>query len=127
MRDIIEYYFARGFQYNAIVDFLSKQHGISMSERTLRSRLSAYGLRRSPEYNLDEIRALIQEKRRGPACMGGYRSMWHALCIGGHQVPRNVVEQLMRELDPEGCQFQESKVFTQKDISGAWSQPLLAN
>jgi hypothetical protein len=109
-RDIIEYYFARGFQYNAIVDFLSKRHGISMSERTLRSRLNAYGLRRrSPEYNLDEIRGLIQEKLRGPACMGGYRSMWHALCISGHQVPRNVVEQLMRELDPEGCQIRKAR------------------
>jgi hypothetical protein len=109
-RDIVEYYFARGFQYNAIVDFLSKRHGISMSERTLRSRLNAYCLRRrSPKYNLDEIRGLIQEKLRGPACMGGYRSMWHALLISGHQVPRNVVEQLMRELDPEGCQIRKAR------------------
>ena len=109
-REIIEYYFVRGFQYNTIIDFLSKRHGISMSERTLRSRLNVYGLRRrSPDYNLDEIRGLIQEKLQGPACMGGYRSMWHALRISGHQVPRNVVEQLMRELDPEGCEIRKAR------------------
>ena len=73
-----------------------------MSERTLRSRLRSYGLkRRQPDYNIDEIRELIQEKLRGPACMGEYRSIWHALRISGYQVPRRVVEQLMRELDPE--------------------------
>lgn len=109
-RAITEYYFARGLQYNTIIDFLSKRHGISMSERTLRSRLNVYGLRRrSPDYNLDEIRELMQEKLQGPACMGGYRSMWHALRISGHQVSRNVVEQLMRELDPEGCEIRKAR------------------
>ena len=41
--------------------------------------------------------------------MGGYRSMWHALRISGHQVTRNIVEQLMRELDPEGCQIRRAR------------------
>ena len=109
-RSLIEYYFAREFQYDSIVDFLSKRHGISMSERTLRSRLNGYGLRRrSPAFNAHEIREIIREKLRGPGCMGGYRSMWHALRISGHQVPRNIVEQLMRELDPEGCQIRRAR------------------
>ena len=47
-RSLIEYYFARGFQYDSIVDFLSKRHGISMSERTLRSSLNAYGSLSAP-------------------------------------------------------------------------------
>ena len=113
----IKYYFTRGFQYDAIVDFLSKRHGVQprtqglfttprtspggpgrrektlgtrlhgvhMSERTLRSRLRSYGLkRRQPDYNINEIRELIQEKLRGPACMGEYRSIWHALRISGY-------------------------------------------
>ena len=81
-----------------------------MSERTLRSRLRSYGLkRRQPDYNIDEIRELIQEKLRGPACMGEYRSIWHALRISGYQVPRRVVEQLMRELDPEGIEIRRSR------------------
>lgn len=72
---LVKYYFTRGFQYDAIVDFLSKRHGVHMSERTLRSRLRSYGLkRRQPDHN-------IQEKLRGPACMGGYRSIWHAFAL----------------------------------------------
>ena len=107
---LIKYYFTRGFQYDAIVDFLSKRHGVHMSERTLRSRLRSYGLkRRQPDYNIDEIRELIQEKLRGPACMGGYRLIWHALRISGYQVPRRVVEQLMKELDPEGIEIRRSR------------------
>ena len=44
-----------------------------------------YGLkRRQPDYNIDEIRELIQEKLRGPACMGGYPLIWHALRISGY-------------------------------------------
>lgn len=91
-KSLIEYYFVRGFHYNSIIDFLSKRHGIVMSERTLRNRLKEYGLRRRlPMFNIDEVRQIIQEKLRGPGCMGGYRSMWHALRIGGHQVPRTTV------------------------------------
>ena len=41
--------------------------------------------------------------------MGGYRSIWHALRISGYQVPRRVVEQLMRELDPEGIEIRRSR------------------
>lgn len=41
--------------------------------------------------------------------MGGYRSMWHALQTQGLQVPWRVVEQLMRELDPEGCEYRRAK------------------
>ena len=35
---------------------------------------------------IDEIRELIQEKLRGPACVGGYRSIWHFLRISGYQL-----------------------------------------
>ena len=74
-RNLIEYYFSRGFQYNSIVDFLSKRHGISMSERTLRSRLNSYGSRRSPDFNIEEIREII---RQGPQLYG--RISFHVAC-----------------------------------------------
>ena len=35
--------------------------------------------------------------------------MWHALRTEGHQVPRSVVEELMRELDPVGCETRRAK------------------
>ena len=107
---LIEYYFSRGYQYKSIIDFLSKRHAIDISERTLRNRLKQYGLRRrSPEFDMNEIRRVVLDKLNGPGNMGGYRSMWHALRTEGHQVPRRIIEQLMRELDPDGCEVRRAK------------------
>ena len=109
-QSLIEYYFSRGFQYKSIIDFLTKRHGIIISERTLRNRLNEYGLRRrSPNFDMNAVRGVMQNLLNGPGNTGGYRSMWHALRTQGLQVPRRVVEQLMRELDPEGCQSRRAR------------------
>ena len=49
---IIEYYHAKGYEYQAIVLFLEKYHGISLSLRTLKRRLKDYGLRKK-QVNVD--------------------------------------------------------------------------
>ena len=73
---LIEYYFSRGYQYKSIIDFLSKRHAIDISERTLRNRLKQFDLRRrSPEFDMNEIRRVVLDKLNGPGNMGGYRSM----------------------------------------------------
>ena len=36
----------------------------------------------------------------GPDGISGYRHVWHSLQLKGHQVPRQVVETLLREMDP---------------------------
>jgi hypothetical protein len=41
--------------------------------------------------------------------MGGYRSILHTLQLEGIQVPRDVVEGIVRELDPEGCEERKAK------------------
>ena len=51
----------------------------------------------------------MHELLNGPSNIGGYRSMWHALRTQELQVPRRVIEQLMRELDPEGYQSRRVK------------------
>ncbi len=45
-KEIIEYYFHRGFQYKNIVLLLEKYHGIRLSERTLKRKLKDFGLKR---------------------------------------------------------------------------------
>ena len=72
-------------------------------------RAPAHLRRRTPNFDIDEIRRVIQRKLNGPGNMGGYRSMWHALRTEGHQVPRRIVEELTRELDPEGCETRCAK------------------
>lgn len=60
--------------------------------------------RRNVLYNIQEVRREIINNLNGPGCSGGYRSHWHSLRLKGIQVPRRVVEELCRELDPAGCQ-----------------------
>jgi hypothetical protein len=45
-RDIIESYFQSGFEYESILQFLSKFHAIKMSMSTLKRRLKMFGLQR---------------------------------------------------------------------------------
>ena len=109
-RVVITEYFKKGFEYSAIVEMLEKEHNVTMSIRTLKSRLNEYGLkRRNVVYDEGVVRQRIDELLNGPGCMGGYRSIWHTLQLEGIQVPRDVVEGIVRELDPEGCEERKAK------------------
>ena len=88
-----------------------------ISERTLRNRLNEYGFRRrSPSFDINDVRRAMHEVLNGPGDMRGYRSMWHALRTQGLQVPRRVAEHLMRELDPKGCQPRRAKRLGRRSI-----------
>ena len=61
--------------------------------------------RKSTEFDKQQIRTRIQRQIDGPGRMSGYRGMWHTLPREGCTVvPRQKVESLLKELDPEGCQ-----------------------
>ena len=101
----LKYYSSQGYEYNVILEFLSRFHGVTMSLRTLKNRLKLLGLkRRTTNFDEGQIRRRIQQEIDGPGCMAGYRSMWHTLRCEGYMVPRNRVESILRELDPEGCE-----------------------
>ena len=71
-KEIITYYFSRGYEYDAIVHFLAKFHDITMSIRTLKNRLRRYQLRRrTPTYDLNLVREAILRELSGPGCSGG--------------------------------------------------------
>ncbi|XP_028416576.1 uncharacterized protein LOC114540653 [Dendronephthya gigantea] len=109
-RAVITAYFTKGHEYSRIVEMLEKEHNVTMSIRTLKNRLNEYGLkRRNTVYDEQLVRQRIEEELNGPGCMGGYRSVWHTLKLQGLQVPRDVVEQLVRELDPDGCSERKAK------------------
>ena len=99
----IKFYFTEGYEYSVILEMLHKFNDIQISMRTLKSRLKALGLnRRSISFDEEEIRARIRQELDGPGCLAGYRSVWHTLRLEGFQVPRHVVEKLLREMDPVG-------------------------
>ena len=107
---ILTNYFEKGFQYEKILVLLAKFHDISMSLRTLKSRLKSYGLsRRSMNVDEEFVRRRIRQKLDGPGCLHGYRAMWHTLKHNGVFVQRHVVERLLREIDPEGCSYRRAK------------------
>lgn len=110
-REVITPYFRKGHEYSRTVELLEREHNVSMSIRTLKNRLNECNLKRQ-NVNYDEqfVRERIEEILNGPGCMGDYRSVWHTLKLQGTQVPRDVVEQIVRELDPEGnCDERKAK------------------
>ena len=60
-KEVITYYFNCGYTYDAMIDFLRTQHGISISLRTLKRRLKEYNLKRK-NVNVDEanVRNLVK-------------------------------------------------------------------
>ena len=77
---------------------------------TLKTRLKSYGLTRKL-CSVDEalVRRIIREELDGPGSMEGYQSVWHTLQLEGICVARHVVEQMMREMDPVGCERRRAK------------------
>ena len=73
---------------------------------TLKRRLREFGLERYNQY---------QNFNNGAGCMRGYRSMWHTLCIR-HVIiiPRRLVQILMRELNPGGCEVRHRRKLRQR-------------
>ena len=108
---IITYYFNRGFEYSEILLFLVKHQNHHISYSTLLRRLRQYGLSRQKQPSEDELKAVrkrIEEIIDGPGSMGGYRTVWHTLELEGLRVPRIVVQEIIRELDPEGTELRKS-------------------
>ena len=81
----------------------------------IKRRVKRYGLRRQlPDYNIAEVRASIQSIIDGPGCLQGYRSVWHTLQLRGTRIPRIVVQEILRELDPEGTELRKAHRLTRR-------------
>ena len=80
-----------------------------MSLRTLKRRIKSYGLRRQqPEYNIDQVRASVPTIIDGHGSLQEYRSVWHTLQLRGTRESRVVVQELLREMDPEGSELRKA-------------------
>lgn len=93
-----------------------------------------YGLNRRGFSNRDDsddafiqVRQRIQEVINGPASCGGYRAVWHTLEIEGLRVPRIIVSDIVKELDPIGTELRKAKrlkrrVYYNPGPNYAWHQ-----
>ena len=105
-----------------------------MSYSTLLRRLKAYGLSRrgfSSSVHSEETVELVRQRVRailnGPGSSGGYRSVWHTLEMDGLRVPRVVVQDILKELDPEGTELRKAnrlkrRLYHNPGPNYAWHQ-----
>ena len=107
MEDIIRDYFKKNYTYKTILQLLEKYHAIEISRSTLLNKLKEYGLRRRGNtIDRDHVRRCILEELDGSGRMLGYRAMWRRLqSKHGLQIPRSVVQIILREVDPEGSRL----------------------
>lgn len=104
--ELIEKYFNLGLRASEILAFLSNVHGIRLSLRQLKRILRSSGCRRrNAASDFDNVVQIMEVELRGSSSLLGYRSMHQRLTNDyGLVVPRNVVRQILKILDPEGVQ-----------------------
>jgi len=108
-RELLTYYFETGYAYEEILQFLRDRHDLEMSLSTLKRRLRLYGLKRKGNIvtneKMQDLRSSIQNLVDDGAWSSlGYRTTWQLLKCRGFQVPRSLVETVLREVDPEGTE-----------------------
>ena len=110
MEDIIREYFKKNYTYNTILQLLEKYHAIKISRSTLLNKLKEYGLqRRGNTIDRDHVRRCILEELDGSNQLLGYRAMWKRLQSKHDlQIPRAVVQTILREVDPEGSRLRRA-------------------
>ena len=91
--------------------FLAHRHQCNISYGTLLRRLKKYGLMRrgvmnkySFENTFLQVQRRMAELVNGPGSSMGYRAIWHTLKLEGIRVPRVIVQDLLKEMDPEGTE-----------------------
>uniref|UniRef100_A0A3P9JDE3 Integrase core domain-containing protein n=1 Tax=Oryzias latipes TaxID=8090 RepID=A0A3P9JDE3_ORYLA len=115
--DVLQHkYFNEGHSYSVILDMLLSLHGVRMSLRTLKSKLNQSGLYRRKYYSSrTTVINAIRAELRGPGQLFGYRTMWQVLKQKHQlQVKRDTVMELLRELNPRGCQSRARRRFIRR-------------
>ena len=129
---IIKYYFNHGHTYEEIGLLFNERHKHQISYSTTLRRLKSYGLSkrgffdRDDSHNVTElVRRRICEVINGPGPCAGYRTVWHMLRMEGLHVPRIIVQDLLKELDPEGTQLRRARrlkrrIYYNPGLNQAW-------
>lgn len=109
-KDIIKNYFNLGLNYDTIVQFLSKYHGIEMCKRTLKRRLQKYDLKKHNNVSAVLLHAIIRQEIQGPASLFGYRRMQQHLSKNFNMnVQRDRVMDVLKTIDPVGTEQRRSR------------------
>ena len=115
-KELISYYFRKGYKYKTITLFLKLRHNIEISIHTLKRRMQSFGLQRTA-YNITEesLRQIISREIEGSASTKGYRALWSSLKVSyGINIQRDVVMKMLGELDPNGTETRRARRFKRR-------------
>ena len=72
----------------------------------IENRLHHFGIRYTAySVDLDEVKGAVEKEMKGPGCLLGYRSLHKKVReVHGLNVPRNLVYDVMADLNPEGLE-----------------------
>ena len=76
-----------------------------------------YKLSRKEIWRSEEaVKNIIKEEMQGSGCLSGYKKMWHLLKIKYNiHVPRNMVAQILHDIDPEASSLRKKKKLKQQN------------
>ena len=115
--DLIKHYFSLGLQYSEILAFLLSFHEIQLSLRQLRRILRREGLRRRKDHSdIEQVINAIETELEGSGNRIGYRQMHQRLRNDyGLVVQKEIVREIIKELDPVGVQARSSKRLRRRE------------
>ena len=116
---IIIEYFHRGFSHGEIALFLQRFHSCSISQRQVRRILASHGkYTRNNHSPIENVIDFIHKQLKTSSVMCGYRMM-HKKCKNhGLFVPRNIVQGIMKTLDPVGTESRRSHCLQRRQYNG---------
>ena len=98
---------SRNLRQLEIVDLMKVKYPIyCWSLRTLSRRLHHFGIRYTDySVDLDEVKGAVEKEMKGPGSLLGYRSSHKKVReVHGLNVPRNLVYDVMADVNPEGLE-----------------------
>ena len=102
---------SRDLRQLEIVDFMRVKYPMySWCLRTLSCRLHHFGIRYTDySVDIDEVREAVEKEMKGPGRLLGYRSLHKKVReVHGLKVPRNLVYDVMANVNPEGLEEKTS-------------------
>ena len=106
----LESLFFKGYEYQEFLHMLRKHHNVTISLSTIKGELKQYKLHRNKmDFDPQVLRNAIVDIIDGLGSSVGYRSVWHSLQKKGIRVPRSKVEEIVRELDPDGDELRKTQ------------------
>ena len=108
--NLVDLYYKLGLSNDEILSFLALNHRIMISKSTLKRVLRRLNLRRRKNFSdVVDVAPFILEELESTGQLHGYRWM-HLKCKqAGFNIPRDMVYELLKLLDPEGVSQRKRK------------------